>query len=61
MVFGAVWPMYSPTRSFRMASTRCPRSRSPSRCSMSAIRSATVVLPVPGAPVKHMCKFGRGA
>jgi hypothetical protein len=25
------------------------------------MRSATVVLPVPGAPVKHMCRFGRDA
>ena len=25
------------------------------------MRSATVVLPVPGGPVKHMCRFGRGA
>ena len=26
-----------------------------------AIRRATVVLPVPGAPVKHMCRLGRAA
>ena len=25
------------------------------------MRSATVVLPVPGAPVKHMCRLGRAA
>jgi hypothetical protein len=32
-----------------------------SRWSRSAIISATVVFPVPGAPVKHMCRSGRDA
>src|SRR5947209_5408105 len=58
-VFGAVCPMYWPTRSSRVTATRWPFARYPSRCRTSAIRTATVVLPVPGLPVKHMCRVGR--
>ena len=35
-----------------------PCARSRARCRISAIRSATVVLPVPGLPVKLMCSDG---
>src|SRR5687768_14276813 len=59
LVFGAVCPTYWPTRSSRVTETRCPRSTYPSRCRISAMRRATVVFPVPGLPVKHMCSDGR--
>src|ERR1700712_844894 len=59
LVFGAVCPTYWPTRSSRVAVTRWPRRRKPRPCSRSPIRCATVVLPVPGLPVKHMCSVGR--
>src|SRR5918996_1236325 len=59
LVFGAVCPTYWPTRSSRVTETRCPRSPYPSRCRISAMRRATVVFPVPGLPVKHMCSEGR--
>ena len=52
-------PMYWPTRSSRVTDTRWPRAQVPSRDNSSAIRSATVVLPVPGLPVEHMCRLGR--
>src|SRR6266481_645426 len=47
-VFGAVCPMYCPTRSSRVTATRCPLRTYPSRCNSDAIFIATVVLPVPG-------------
>src|SRR5215217_1999271 len=58
-VFGAVWPTYWPTRSSRVTATRWPRSTYPSRWRISAMRRATVVFPVPGLPVKHICSEGR--
>src|SRR5512139_3830012 len=58
LVLGAVWPMYCPTRSSRVTATRCPLRTWPSRCRIVAMRMATVVLPVPGLPVKHMCSEG---
>src|SRR5437870_2503842 len=58
LVLGAVWPMYCPTRSSRVTATRWPLRTYPRRCRMVAIRMATVVLPVPGLPVKHMCRLG---
>lgn len=48
----AVEPMCSPTRSTRDTSTRCPRSSTPSDARISPYSRATVVLPVPGEPVK---------
>src|SRR5918996_718748 len=59
LVFGAVCPTYWPTRSSRVTETRCPLSTYPSRWSISAMRRATVVFPVPGLPVKHICSDGR--
>src|ERR687895_477616 len=59
LVFGAVCPTYWPTRSSRVTETRCPRSTYPSRWRIAAMRRATVVFPVPGLPVKHMCSDGR--
>src|SRR5918999_2472999 len=59
LVFGAVCPTYCPTRSSGVTETRCPRSTYPSRWRISAIRRATVVFPVPGLPLKHMCSDGR--
>ena len=53
LVFGAVWPMYCPTRGRRVTATMWP-AHVASQCRICAIR-ATVVLPVPGLPVKHMC------
>ena len=58
LVLGAVWPMYWPTRSSRVTETRCPLRTKPSRCRICAIRLATVVLPVPGLPLKHICRLG---
>ena len=58
LVLGAVWPMYWPTRSSRVTETRCPLRTKLSRCRICAMRSATVVLPVPGLPLKHMCRLG---
>src|ERR1700722_13755069 len=58
LVFGAVWPMYWPTRSSRVTATRCPLRTYPKRNRICAMRSATVVLPVPGLPVKDMCRLG---
>src|ERR1700733_7580651 len=57
-VFGAVWPIYCPTSSSRVTDTTCPLRTKPSPCRMLAIRSATVVLPVPGFPVNDMCSVG---
>ena len=48
----AVEPMCSPTRSTRETSTRWPRSSTPSEARISPYSRATVVLPVPGEPVK---------
>src|SRR5215211_42845 len=59
LVFGAVWPTYWPTRSSRVTETRWPRSMYSSRWRIAAMRRATVALPVPGLPVKHMCSEGR--
>src|SRR5438034_671339 len=50
--------MYWPTRSSRVTATRCPLRMYPKRCRIVAIRIATVVLPVPGLPVKDMCRLG---
>src|SRR6266404_4945543 len=58
LLFGAVWPMYCPTRSSRVTATRWPLRTYPRRNRISAMRSATVVLPVPGLPVKLMCRLG---
>src|SRR5919106_1055121 len=58
-VLGAVCPTYCPTRSSRVATTRWPLRTYPSWWRMRAIRSATVVFPVPGRPVKLMCSVGR--
>src|SRR5258706_13550693 len=58
LVFGAVWPMYWPTRSSRVTATRWPLRTYPSRCRICAMRIATVVFPVPGLPVKDMCSEG---
>src|ERR1700694_3663510 len=58
-VFGAVWPTYWPTRTSRVATTRWPLRAKPSWFRILAIRIATVVLPVPGRPVKLMCRVGR--
>src|SRR3984893_14512767 len=60
-VFGAVWPMYCPTRSSRVTAMRWPLRTYPRRWRISAIRTATVVLPVPGLPVKLMCSDGAPA
>ena len=62
MVFGAVCPMYSadqvvPHGVDQMA--LFAGSRAGAGVPPSA--SATVVFPVPGGPVKHMCRLGRGA
>src|SRR5918997_2587813 len=59
LVFGAVCPTYWPTRSSRVTETRWPLSTYPSRWRISAMRRATVVFPVPGLPVKHICSEGR--
>src|ERR687894_650322 len=59
LVFGAVCPTYWPTRSSRVTETRWPLSTYPSRWRISAMRRATVVFPVPGLPLKHMCSDGR--
>ncbi len=56
LVFWAVWPMYSPTRSALSTSTRCPLGRTPSCLKSSPKILATVVLPVPGLPEKIICK-----
>ncbi|CAM5644988.1 hypothetical protein STENM36S_09331 [Streptomyces tendae] len=48
----AVEPMCSPTRSTRDTSTRWPLSSTPSEARISPYSRATVVLPVPGEPVK---------
>ena len=53
-VFCAVWPMYSPTRSARSHSTRCPLKRTPIASNILPKMRATVVLPVPGFPLKIM-------
>src|SRR6266404_2061011 len=58
LLFGAVWPMYCPTRSSRVTATRWPLRTYPRRNRISAMRSATVVLPVPGLPVMLMCRRG---
>src|SRR5579859_1015884 len=58
LVLGAVWPIYCPTRSSRVTATRWPRRTKPRRCRISAMRRATVVLPVPGLPVKDICRVG---
>src|SRR5665213_2123229 len=50
--------MYWPTRSSRVTAIRWPLRTNPRRCSISAMRMATVVLPVPGLPVKDMCRLG---
>src|SRR5690606_40296309 len=52
------WPMYCPTRSSRVTVTTVFLRTHPNRCRMSAMRTATVVLPVPGLPVKHICMLG---
>src|ERR1700751_4131981 len=57
-VFGAVCPIYWPTRSSRVTLMTWPRRTKPRRWRMSAILSATVVLPVPGLPVNDMCRVG---
>src|SRR5437588_239495 len=53
--------MYWPTRSSRVTATRCPLRTYPRRLRICAMRSATVVLPVPGLPVKLMCRLGAWA
>ena len=58
LVFGAVWPIYCPTSSSRVTETTWPRRTKPSLWRMLAIRSATVVLPVPGLPVNDICNVG---
>src|SRR5919106_2724236 len=58
-ILGAVCPTYCPTRSSQVATTRWPLRTYPSWWRMRAIRSATVVFPVPGRPVKLMCSVGR--
>ena len=58
LVFGAVWPIYCPTSSSRVTDTTWPRRTKPSLCRMLAIRSATVVFPVPGFPVNDICSVG---
>mmetsp|Transcript_63678 Transcript_63678/g.156706 ORF Transcript_63678/g.156706 Transcript_63678/m.156706 type:complete len:257 (+) Transcript_63678:618-1388(+) len=55
LVFGAVSPTCSPTRSGRETSTRCPDGSMRSALKSCPIRRAIVVLPVPGAPEKIMC------
>ena len=57
-VFGAVWPIYWPTRSSRVTETRWPLPHIAEAVQDLAMRSATVVLPVPGLPVKLMCRVG---
>src|SRR6266404_2148204 len=57
-VFCAVWPIYCPTSSSRVTDTTWPRRTKPSLWRILAIRSATVVLPVPGLPVNDMCNVG---
>ena len=59
LVFGAVWPTYWPTRSSRVTLTSCPVRRYPSSLSSSPMCVASVVFPVPGLPVKHICRLGR--
>ena len=51
------WPRPTHRRSVRIFGRPQAASR-PSRCSRSAICRATVVFPVPGAPVKHMDETG---
>ena len=58
LVFGAVWPMNWPNRSSRVTAIKWPLRAWPSCLSTLAVRIATVVLPVPGLPVKHMCSEG---
>src|SRR5882757_8002941 len=58
LVFGAVWPIYCPTSSSRVTDTTWSRRTKPSLWRILAIRSATVVLPVPGLPVNDICNVG---
>ena len=60
-VRGAVWPTYCPTRSARATSTSWPPDRAPMAFKYRETMRATVVLPVPGLPVKIMCMEGESA
>src|SRR5262245_3327775 len=51
----AVRPTYWPTSPARSTSTRWPRRRRPIERYICASRRATVVLPVPGLPMKTRC------
>ena len=58
LVLIAVEPRCSPTRSARCASTTLGRTSSPSAAKIRPRIRATVVLPVPGGPVKTKCLAG---
>ena len=55
--FGAVWPIYSATKSDLSTSCTCPEVKSPIALYILPIFLATVVLPVPGFPVNTECNF----
>jgi hypothetical protein len=56
----SVCPTYPPTSLDRSTSTRCPCFNTPNARQISAYRRATVVLPVPGLPVKTRCNATSG-
>ena len=61
LIVGAVQPTYFPTRSARPTSTITPVERKSFSFMIRAKNLATVVLAVPGFPVKTMCIDGRSA
>mmetsp|Transcript_11474 Transcript_11474/g.36699 ORF Transcript_11474/g.36699 Transcript_11474/m.36699 type:complete len:261 (+) Transcript_11474:903-1685(+) len=56
-VFGAVWPMCSPTRLLRWTSTSLSDCRTPTFISSLPMIRAKLVFPVPGLPWKIMWYF----